>query len=367
MKHTALFKKHLDLGARMGSFAGFEMPIHYSSILEEHSAVRERVGLFDLSHMGEFEIGGTGARQFLQELTTNDVARLGAGQAQYTAICNENGGIIDDCVLYRREDDYLLVVNASNIGKDFDWLQQNQTEDVALRDLSDETSLIAVQGPDSRALLAKLSGHSVSNGLSFYQHATTTIDGVTLLCARTGYTGELGYELYLPNADAERLWDALMVAGESLGVKPVGLGARDTLRLEMGYSLYGNELDESTTPLEAGLGWITKLDKGDFVGRDAILRLKSAGISRKLVAFEMEERGIPRNGHPILRDGANIGQVSSGTFSPSLKRGIGMGYVEAERSTVGEEIEVGIRDASVRAVIVRPPLWKNGTLTKEIE
>lgn len=367
MKQIVLFERHIALGAKMVPFAGFEMPIQYSSILEEHSAVREGVGLFDLSHMGEFEIGGSGAKQFLQKVTINDVARLEVGQAQYTAICNENGGIIDDCVLYRQEDDYLLVVNASNIVKDYNWLKKHQTKDILLRDISDETTLIAVQGPDSHALLQNLSGGSVSGTLSFYHHARTTIDGIELLSARTGYTGELGYELYLRNDDADSLWNALMAAGESFGVKPVGLGARDTLRLEMGYSLYGNELDELTTPLEAGLGWITKLDKGNFIGRDAILRLKSAGISRKLVAFEMEERGIPRNSYPILRDGAQVGQVTSGTFSPSLKKGIGMGFVEAECGKPGSRIAISIRGAGVNAVIVKLPFWDSGTLRKGIE
>jgi len=367
VKRTALFHRHVDLGAKMVPFAGFEMPIQYSSIIEEHSVVRERVGLFDLSHMGEFEIGGSGARQFLQKVTINDVARLEVGQAQYTAICNENGGIIDDCVLYRRDEDYLLVVNVSNILKDYDWLKEHQTENVLLRDVSDETTLIAVQGPDSHALLKNLNCDPWIGALSFYHHQETTFDSVTILCARTGYTGELGYELYLSNDDADRLWNALTAAGDSFGVKPVGLGARDTLRLEMGYVLYGNELDESTSPLEAGLGWITKLDQESFIGRDAILRLKSAGISRKLVAFEMEERGIPRNGYPILRDGAQVGQVTSGTFSPSLKKGIGIGFVEAEYGKPGSRVEISIRDAGIGAVIVKPPFWNSGTLTKEIE
>ncbi|MFQ6616370.1 MAG: glycine cleavage system aminomethyltransferase GcvT, partial [Fidelibacterota bacterium] len=328
MKRTPLYQEHLKLNAKMVSFAGFEMPLRYSSILDEHRAVRTGVGIFDLSHMGEIRVGGPGAEAFLQQMTVNDVTKLNAGSAQYTVMCTEQGGIVDDCVLYRLDADYVLVVNAANIEKDFEWLEGHLVSGVNLENISDDTCLIAVQGPESKAVLDPLLDEpSRLDGLTFYHHLTLQVGGLEVLCSRTGYTGELGYEMYLNREKGPELWEILLEAGGGSGFKPVGLGARDTLRIEMKYCLFGNDIDETTNPIEAGLGWIVKLQKGSFLGWEAIGRIKSQGPPRKLIGFEMAGRTIPRKGYPILIDGRVMGQVTSGCHSPSLGKGIGMGYL----------------------------------------
>lgn len=363
MKRTSLYPKHRELGAKMVSFGGFEMPLRYSGIVDEHLTVRKDVGIFDLSHMGEFEISGSGAETFLQRMTVNDVSDISPGQAQYTAICFEDGGIVDDCVLCHLDDGYLLVVNATNIEKDLDWLKNSIPDDLKLTNVSDETSLIAVQGPKSKKLLQIVMDDPGSlDTLVFYHHTNVFIGGIQVLCSRTGYTGELGYELYMKGGGAGQLWDRILVSGSQFGIKPIGLGARDTLRLEMKYCLYGNDIDETTNPLEAGLGWITKLDRKEFIGREAIQRAKTEGLSRKLVGFKIKERGIPRNGYTVFANGERVGTVTSGSFSPSLGIGIGIGYVDVNYAKIGTGIDVDIRGRVIPAQIVKTPFWKNGTL-----
>lgn len=362
VKRTPLYAKHLALNARMAPFAGFEMPIRYSSILDEHRKVRSGAGIFDLSHMGEFRIAGSKAEEFLQRMTVNDVSKIRPGDAQYTVMCTEQGGIVDDCVLYRLEKEFILVVNASNIEKDLEWLNGHRISGVELKDVSDETCLIAVQGPDSRSLLAAFcEDPSILDNLDFYRHSKVRIGDYGTLISRTGYTGELGYEIYLESDEGPALWDMLMEAGDRDRVTPVGLGARDTLRIEMKYSLYGNDIDETTNPIEAGLGWIVKLQKGNFVGSGAIEKIKSRGPFRKLVGFSMKERSIPRKGYPILVDGDPAGEVTSGCHSPSLDKGIGLGYLPVAHAGPGTEIEVEIRGTPHPAVVEKTPFWKHGS------
>ena len=366
-KRTSLYDYHLSLGAKMVSFGGFEMPVQYSGIIDEHTSVREAVGLFDLSHMGEFVISGSRAASFLQRMTTNDINAVQIGQAQYTAICNENGGIIDDCVLYRFSDHYLLVVNASNIEKDFGWLESNIQGEVLLKDRSDDFSLVAIQGPHSLDLMCQVvSNPEEVKSLPFYWHCESVVAGAHVICARTGYTGELGYEIYINGEEAEQVWNILLEEGASLGVKPVGLGARDTLRLEMKYCLYGNDIDEKTNPIEAGLGWITKLEKGDFVGKAAIAKVQSDGPERKLVGFELLDRGIARHGYSAIYNGNTIGSVTSGTHSPTLGKSIGMAYVDSFHASTGTELEIDVRGKVIPATVVETPFWTKGTATKKV-
>ncbi|HHZ98296.1 MAG TPA: glycine cleavage system aminomethyltransferase GcvT [Candidatus Marinimicrobia bacterium] len=366
-KRTFLYDYHLSLGAKMVPFGGFEMPVQYSGIIDEHTSVREAVGLFDLSHMGEFVISGRGASSFLQRVTTNNVATIQTDQAQYTAICNENGGIIDDCVLYRFSDHYLLVVNASNIEKDLGWLESNLQGEVSLKDRSDDFSLVAVQGPKSLELLSKVVNNTQDvRSLPFYWHCQSVVAGIEVICARTGYTGELGYEIYVDGGEAEPVWDILLEEGASLGVKPVGLGARDTLRLEMKYCLYGNDIDEKTNPIEAGLGWITKLEKGDFIGKAAIAKVQSNGPERKLIGFELLDRGIARHGYSAMFNGNTIGSVTSGTHSPTLGKSIGMAYVDSSHASTGSELKIDIRGKVMPAKVVKTPFWTKGTATEKV-
>ena len=365
LKKTVLYEAHVKLGGQMVPFGGFEMPVKYSSIIAEHQSVRENAGIFDLSHMGEFEIIGRDALAYLQKMTTNDVSQLKPGKVQYTTMCIETGGIVDDCVLYKMADRYLLVVNASNIEKDLNWLKEHVTGDVSIRDVSDETSLIAVQGPKSRNIILEVFGDkSTIEQLSFYHHTVLGYGSDEILCARTGYTGELGFELYCKNEIAPKLWDHLLETGKSHGLVPVGLGARDTCRLEMKYCLYGNDIDEKTNPLEAGLGWITKFDKGDFVGRESLLQIKENGTEKILIGFEMRERGIPRKDYRFFSNGEPAGIVTSGGYSPSLKNGIGLGFVHVKESKPGARISVEIRYKLLEAEVVKTPFWKLGTYLK---
>ena len=356
MKKTPFTEIHRSLGAKLVEFAGFEMPVQYSGIIDEHLAVRNKVGVFDVTHMGEFIVRGKDAGAFLQRMTINDVSKLFEGRIQYSALCYDNGGIVDDLLVYHCGDHYMLVVNASNTQKDFDWLKSHLSGDVELKDLSDSYSLLAVQGPRSLATLQKLTNVNLAS-VEYYHFVKGSIAGVNMLISRTGYTGELGFELYFgwDAASAKKVWDAVFEAGREFGIAPVGLGARDTLRLEMAYCLYGNDIDQTTNPLEAGLEWITKLGKGDFVGRSAIQKVKEKGLGRKLVGFTLSEKAVARHGYPLLVSSTGVGHVTSGTFSPSLERAIGLGYVTTGFDEVGKTVQVAIRGKEVPASIVQLP------------
>ena len=355
-KRTPFYDIHRQLGAKIVEFGGFEMPVQYRGIIEEHRAVRNAVGIFDVSHMGEFEVWGEGAADFVQRSTVNDVTKLTEGKAQYSAMCYDHGGIVDDLLVYHLGDHYMLVVNAANINKDFSWLREHVVRNVDLRDVSDETALLAVQGPKSGETLQKLTSVELST-IPYYHYRRGRLADVEMVISRTGYTGELGFELFFraSPSDCDKIWNAICEAGRGFKIIPVGLGARDTLRLEMGYCLYGNDIDETTNPLEAGLGWITKLDKGEFVGRTALLEAKRAGLRRKLVGFTVEEKSFPRHGYEICSNGTKIGHVTSGTFSPSLEKGIGMGYVADQHAAVGSVVSVLVRTKEVSATVVKIP------------
>jgi aminomethyltransferase len=359
LRKTAFHEIHRSLGAKMVPFGGFEMPIQYKGIIEEHRLVRSAVGLFDVSHMGEIEIRGRDALEFVQRVTINDASRLVEGRVQYSVMCYDDGGIVDDLLVYHMGDHYMLVVNASNIKKDFDWLQEHASGDVRVRNRSDEISLLAVQGPHSLALLQKLTSADLSS-IDFYNFVRHKLSGVDMVISRTGYTGEIGFELYFPS-DRETgtaVWNSIMTEGKGLGCMPIGLGARDTLRLEMGYCLYGQDIDNTTNPLEAGLGWLTKLEKGSFVGGEALHKVKRDGIRRKLVGFTTPDKTFPRPGYEILAGDTRIGSVTSGTFSPSLGKGIGMGYVPVGFSKPGTRLEIDIRNRRTDAVSVTLPFLK---------
>lgn len=361
LKKTPFYDIHIKFGAKMVPFAGFIMPLQYRSIIEEHRRVRTSVGIFDLTHMGEFEISRPESLDFVQKMTTNDVRRLQLMQVQYSTLCYQDGGIVDDLLVYRLQDKYMLVVNAANIEKDFTHLQKYLTDEaVELKNISYETALLAIQGPEAQKVLAKMTDYDL-NRLPFYWSAYAEVCGERILFSRTGYTGEDGFELYFPNELAAKFWKGAMEAGEEFGVEPIGLAARDSLRLEMKYALYGNDIDGTTTPLEAGLGWVVKLDSDDFLGREALLKQKQEGIKRKLVAFELKEKGIPRQHCRILKNGKEIGEVTSGMFSPSLEIGVGLGYVPIEFSKIGESLEIDIRGKKIPGEIVKPPFWKKGT------
>lgn len=355
MKKTPFNEIHRQLGARMVEFAGFEMPIQYSSIVEEHKRVRESVGVFDVSHMGEFFVSGKEAESFLQKTTINDVTKLYYGRAQYSALINDNGNLLDDLIVYKLQDRYMVVVNAANIEKDFKILLSRIFGDVKVDNASDHIGLLSVQGPKSVETIQKLTKTDLS-AIRYYHFAEGKIAGIDAIISRTGYTGEIGFEIFFEIKDKnyKDLWESIFEAGSEFGILPIGLGARDTLRLEMGYCLYGNDIDETTNPLEAGLGWITKLDKGDFIGKEALVKAKQ-NITRKLVGFKLMENGIPRHGYDIYSDEKKIGFVTSGTFSPILQQGIGMGYVQKEFSNEGTEIKIDIRGKKVHAKVVNPP------------
>lgn len=343
----------------MVPFAGYLMPVQYSGIRAEHLAVRQQAGIFDVSHMGEFLVSGPGADAFLQTVTINDIHVIAVGQAQYNAICREDGGMLDDLLIYRYSDYYMIVVNAANRQKDLQWLEEHRPPSVRLEDRSNAIALLAVQGPVSRDILADC-GFSAIGDLAFYHFMTTTYQDVPVTLARTGYTGELGFEIYIPSAQAAALWDHIMTVGESRGLRPAGLGARDTLRLEMKYCLYGNDIDETTNPIEAELGWITKLDKGDFIGRDAILAAKKS-VSRRLVCLKMLERAVPRAGYDVFHDETGVGHVTSGTQSPSLGQGIALAYVDVPHHKIGTKLQISIRGRRFAAVIIKPPFYTSGT------
>lgn len=360
MKRTPFYEIHRELGAKLAPFAGYEMPVQYDGIITEHKRVRESVGIFDVSHMGEFRVSGKKALDFLQKLTVNDVSKLQPGRAQYSAMCYEDGGIVDDLLIYNLGESYMVVVNAANIEKDFEWMKKHLEEEVNLENISDEVALLAVQGPKSLLTLQKLTDVDLSQ-IKYYHFVKGKIADVDMIISRTGYTGELGFELYF-EADSEicwRVWNAIIEAGKEFNIGPAGLGARDTLRTEMGYMLYGNDIDQNTNPLEAGLDWIVKFEKGNFIGKESLLRVKSEGIKRKLVGFTTDEKIPPRHGYEIFKDGEKIGYVTSGTFSPILEKGIGMGYVDIKFSNPGENIQIDARGKKLTAMIVNLPFVPN--------
>jgi len=351
---------HVRNHAKIVEFAGFLMAIQFRGIMEEHRGVRSSVGLFDITHMGEFEVWGEDAQNFIQKMTTNDVSKLAPYQVQYSCMCYDHGGIVDDLLVYRLPDHFLLVVNGACVEKDFCWLSHHVSDDVQLKNVSDGTCLLAIQGPKAEDVLKKLTDYNLSE-LKYYWSAWGEINGVEMLFSRTGYTGEDGFELYFSPPHAEKMWNAVMEAGSEFDIEPIGLGARDSLRMEMKYMLYGNDIDQTTNPLEAGLGWIVKLDKGDFIGKEPILEMKEKGIRRKLVAFELTDKAFPRQHYQIHKDGKKIGEVTSGTFSPSLNKGIGLGYVPIEYSKIGTELDIIIRGKPQKGIIVKPPFYKNST------
>lgn len=360
LKTVALNDLHQNLGAKMVPFAGYNMPVRYSSDIEEHKTVREAVGIFDVSHMGEFLINGPKALDLIQLISSNDASKLIDGQAQYSCMPNENAGIVDDLLVYKIADEkYLLVVNAGNIDKDWAWVsKQNEKVGAEIKNLSDEYSLFAVQGPKAIATLQKLTTVNLSE-IKFYNFVVGPMAGVEyVIISATGYTGAGGFEIYVKNDKAEATWNAIMEAGAEYGIKPIGLGARDTLRMEMGYCLYGNDITDETNPLEAGLGWITKFSK-DFIASAKLAEIKAAGVSRKLIGFIMEDRGIPRSHYPIVNSaGEVIGEVTSGTSSPSMGVGIGMGYVKTDSAAPGTEIYIQVRNKNLKARIEKFPLYK---------
>jgi len=359
MKNTALTEKHIQLGAKMVPFAGYNMPVQYAGINAEHETVRKSVGVFDVSHMGEFILKGDKALDLIQRVTSNDASKLYDGKVQYSCLPNEDGGIVDDLLVYRiDEKTYMLVVNASNIEKDWNWISSYNTSGVEMKDISDRTSLLAAQGPRAADALQSLTDIDLGS-MEYYTFKKGKFAGVdNVLLSATGYTGAGGFEIYVDNKDAEHVWDAIFKAGEPFGIKPIGLGARDTLRLEMGFCLYGNDIDDTTSPLEAGLGWVTKFNK-EFTNSVALQQQKQDGLKSKLVGFEMIERGIPRHDYEIVdADGNKIGKVTSGTQSPSLQKAIGMGYVKNEFAKEGTEIFINIRDSKIKAQVVKPPFYK---------
>lgn len=359
MKSTPFTNKHIALGAKMAEFAGYNMPISYTGINDEHAAVRNNAGVFDVSHMGEFILKGEGALDLIQRVTSNDASKLTAGQAQYSCLPNAQGGIVDDLLVYCVEENkvYMLVVNASNIEKDWNWIQQFNTNNVEMHNISERTCLLAIQGPNATKILQPLTEMDILN-LKYYTFVKGTFAGVeNVLVSATGYTGAGGVEIYFEdsNGAADKIWDAIFEAGKSAGIKPIGLGARDTLRLEKGFCLYGNDIDDTTSPLEGGLSWITKFSK-EFTAKDILEKQKAEGVKRKLVGFEMIDRGIPRHDYKIKdADGNEIGKVTSGTQSPSLQKAIGLGYVATEHANFDSEIYVEVRDKLLKAKVVKTP------------
>jgi aminomethyltransferase len=359
MKTTALSQKHISLGAKMVDFAGYNMPVSYSGLNDEHLSVRKSVGVFDVSHMGEFILKGEKALDLIQKVTSNDASTLFNGKAQYSCLPNGKGGIVDDLIVYKIDEiTYMLVVNASNIEKDWNWISSHNTFGVEMKDISDRTSLLAIQGPKAITTLQKLTDINLSE-IPYYEFRKGKFNGVeNVVISNTGYTGAGGFELYFDNEHAEKMWDDIFNAGKEFDIKPIGLGARDTLRLEMGFCLYGNEINDSTSPLEAGLGWITKFNK-DFIDKEVMLKLKECGLQKKLVGFEMIDRGIPRHDYEICdQTGSVIGNVTSGTQSPSLNKAIGMGYVTTPNAKADSEIYIKIRDKAIKAKVVKVPFLK---------
>jgi aminomethyltransferase len=356
MKKTALSSTHEELGAKMVEFAGYYMPLQYEGLGIEHETVRNSVGVFDVSHMGEFLISGPHALELIQKVSSNDATKLTIGKAQYSCLPNDQGGIVDDLIIYKiKEEQYLLVVNASNIEKDWKWITSHNTMGAEMKDLSSEYSLLAIQGPKAVEAMQSLTDVDIA-GIKFYHFEVAPFAGIEhVIISATGYTGSGGFEIYCKNEEVKQVWDKVLEAGADFGIKPIGLAARDTLRLEKGYCLYGNDINDTTSPLEAGLGWVTKFTK-DFINSENLKAQKEAGVEKKLVGFEMIERGIPRHDYPIVdNEGNEIGVVTSGTMSPSMNKGIGMGYVPTELSSPNSEILVQIRNKQIKAKVVKMP------------
>ncbi|HUN17678.1 MAG TPA: glycine cleavage system aminomethyltransferase GcvT [Saprospiraceae bacterium] len=368
MKNTPLTEKHIALGAKMAEFAGYNMPISYSGIKEEHEAVRTNAGIFDVSHMGEFIVKGKEALKLVQKITSNDASKLAIGEAQYSCMPNNDGGIVDDLLVYRLAEDmcnegeqaFMLVVNASNMEKDWNWISSHNSFDTRLINISDQTGLIAIQGPKVAEMIQELTSIDLKN-IPYYTFKKGSFAGCdNVIISATGYTGAGGFELYASNEDTSKIWDAIMAIGSPKGLLPAGLGARDTLRLEMAFCLYGNDIDDTTSPLEAGLAWITKLDKDDFVGKSWMMDQKKAGLSKKLVGFIMDDRRIPRHGYKVLNDvGVEIGVVTSGTQSPSLNLAIGLAYVPVENAKIGSSLQINMGSRNATAHVVKIPFIKS--------
>tara|TARA_R110002073_G_scaffold6898_11_gene40063 strand:+ start:3073 stop:4215 length:1143 start_codon:yes stop_codon:yes gene_type:complete len=359
MKNTALTETHKALGAKIVPFAGYNMPVQYEGINIEHETVRQAVGVFDVSHMGEFLIDGEHALELIQKVSSNDASKLTVGKAQYSCLPNNDGGIVDDLIIYKiKEEQYLLVVNASNIEKDWNWIESKNDVGANMRDLSENYSLLAIQGPKAIEAMQSITSHDLS-AIKFYNFVVGDFAGIEhVIISATGYTGSGGFEIYCKNSEVKQIWDKVLEAGADFGIKPIGLAARDTLRLEMGYCLYGNDIDDTTSPIEAGLGWITKFTK-DFTNSEALKAEKEHGPKRKLIAFELDDRGIPRHGYDIVDgNGKTIGVVTSGTMSPSLGKGIGLGYVPTIFSDVNSKINIQIRKNAVPATVVKLPFYK---------
>ena len=357
MKRTPLYQKHLQHGGKIIDFGGWELPVQYTSIIEEHKHVRNAAGLFDVSHMGEIAVKGNEALEFVQRIVTNDISSALPGQAVYSPMCYPDGGVVDDLLVYKKSDrDILLVVNAANTDKDFDWIKQNANESVDVKNISDSIAQLAIQGPLSQQILQKVCDYDLS-AIKFYHFAENIdIGGITALVSRTGYTGEDGFEIYIDAKDAEVVWDTLISAGDGM-LKPAGLGARDTLRFEAALPLYGNELSKDISPIEAGLGMFVKPDKGEFIGRDVLASQKAQGADRKLVGFEMIERGVPRSHFDIEKDGRKIGFVTSGSFAPTLNKTLGMALVDKEFSDIDTQFDVIIRNKAVKANVIKKPFY----------
>ncbi len=360
LKRTPFYEYHHAAGAKLVDFAGFEMPVRYTGDVREHMAVRNAAGLFDITHMGEFDVRGPGATEFLDHLLTNHVAALEVGQALYSPMCRPDAGIVDDLLVYRYADHYMVVVNASNMAKDFEWMASHKPAGVSFEDHSDRTALLAVQGPQASVILK---GHvpDAALELGYYRFTTGELFGVEATISRTGYTGEDGFELYFAPEFGDQVWAGLMEAGQPHGLELIGLGARDTLRLEMGYMLYGNDIDDVTTPLEAGLGWTVKMKKGEFHGRSVLEKQKTEGLKRRLVGFQLDGRRVPRHGMSIASGGREVGIVTSGTFSPSLERPIGMGYVETALAPVGTALEIQAGNTTLSAHVTARPFYTRAT------
>ncbi len=356
MKRTKFYEIHKELGAKIVEFAGFEMPIQYGSMIKEHNHVRKTVGVFDVSHMGEVIVTGNQALDFVQHITTNDASKLTPGKVQYSAMCYEDGGIVDDLLVYRvAENEFFLVINGSNVDKDFEWMNKNNKFEAELNNQSDEYSLLAVQGKNSKETIQKICADEIN--LEYYTFFKTKVAGIDVILSRTGYTGEIGYEIYFKGDEsvARKLWNELFNAGKEFDIQPIGLGARDSLRLEMGYCLYGNDIDATTNPIEAGLGWITKLKKGAFIGSDVISKVKENGPTRKLVAMVAESKVFPRHGYDLAVEGKKVGVITSGTVSPVLDKPIALGYVDIEHAKVGNNVSFVIRNKEIPAKIVKLP------------
>ncbi|MEJ2084158.1 MAG: glycine cleavage system aminomethyltransferase GcvT [Acidobacteriota bacterium] len=357
-KRTPLYQAHLEAGAKMVDFAGWTMPVQYSGVIEEHRAVRQAAGLFDVSHMGQIRVTGASAESFLQSVTPNDVSRLTRGRAHYSGLLTEAGTYIDDLLVYRLGDeDFLLVVNAANADKDFDWLRSRSAGEVELEDVSEDWALLALQGPRAREILASLTPCDI-DALKYYRFAVDAVAGGEAIISRTGYTGEDGFELYLQPDHAPAVWRQLLETGAPVGLRPAGLGARDTLRLEAGMALYGHEIDDTTTPFDAGLNWVVKMDKGEFVGRGALEAQQQQGSTRSLVGFEVQDRGIARQGHRVVAADEEIGWVTSGTWSPTFEKALGMAYVPRSATAIGTDLTLDVRGRSVAAKVVDLPFYK---------